>query len=467
MSSLSATKRTSRGAGLALAGAIFLAAVLGFAFAHPPQVAPTALDFDAFYCGASVLGSGRDPYRYEPLHSCETRNMQPATPNAVVPAPLPPYAIAAFTPLARIAFPQANLAWWLLLIGSSAAIMWAVVELTSLPLLLVGICVAASVLLQALPYGALAPLPIAALTGCAVALVRSRWTLAALLLAVACIEPHMALPPLLAVFVLVPRMRVRLVVVIGALAALSLAAGGVKLNWEYFATVLPAHAVSELGSAGQYSLSSLLHAFGFSDALAVGAGSAQYAIFALLGLWLASLLRRYIPESVVLVPLACAVTGGTFVHATQVVGALPLALVIAARAQSALSWAGVTLLAIPWESIVENGTWLFGVFLFVSVLVYRRTQWAITLAASAAAALCLWVATTLLPISHQPVAIAPVAGSALAEVAWRALSEQFPPNAFSWGGHVLAYVGLACVYWATIVLTRVAGAPSQTVAARA
>jgi Glycosyltransferase family 87 len=442
--------------------AVFGLVLLVYSFVQPPRVASE--DFDAFYCAARGLPA--DPYRYEPLHSCEAGNLHPGTPNAVVPAPLPPYALAAFRPLTRIAYLQAAFAWSVVLVASTLAIIWAIVELTSLSLLLVGVCVTASVLLQCLQSGALAPLPIAALSLSAVALVRGRHTVAALLLAVSCIEPHMALPPLLAVLLFVPAMRVRLAVVAAGLLAISLAVGP-RLNIEYFLSVLPAHAASELGTEGQYGLSALLHMAGLSDRASVEAGSVQYALLAIAGLWLARSLHRAVPGSIVLAPMACAVTGGAFVHLTQIAGAVPFAFAVAAQMPDAVAWIGVTLVAIPWQSILGKPTAPIGGLILFAILLYRRVPWLAAAPASIALAAGIWALHGVGPPGATVHAIGAVRPTALSEVAWREFADQFPPTILSWVGHALTYLGLACVYWAAIMLARVARAPSQRVVARA
>ncbi len=191
----------------------------------------------------------------------------------------------------------------------------------------------------------------------------------------AAVQPHLAAGPIIATFVLVPPMRLRLALVAATIVLLSLAAGGPHLNLEYLRVVLPAHAASELGMYGQYSLSALLHIVGLSNPVALAVGSAQYAAFLVAGVILARLLRDEIPGSSILVPLTCAVTGGTFIHQTELAGALPLAFVLAVRLNTRLAWLGVSLLATPWE-------WLFGTKLgvvagavAVAILRYRKIAW--------------------------------------------------------------------------------------------
>jgi hypothetical protein len=363
-------------------------------------------------------------------------------------------------------FAQARLAWWILLLACTILIVWAVVELTALPLLLVGVCIAASVLLQSLPSGALAPLPIALLCVSAVAFIRGRYTVAAILLGVSFIEPHMAVAPFLAAFVLVPRMRVRLALVAAAIFVISLAAGGLRLNLEYLLSVLPAHAASELGTAGQYGLSSMLHAAGLPDHASLVIGSLQYALFVLVGLWFAYVLRRDMPEALVLAPMAFAVTGGTFVHLTQIAGAVPFALAVASRTRSPLAWAAVTLVTIPWQSTFENGTVPLAGLVLLAIVAYRRVHWILPLAFAVGLVAGVWFLRGSVP---PPAAIAPIpqlAPTALPEIAWRELADQFPPTMFSWIGHALTYLGLACLYLSALLVVRVPAAKPEVATAR-
>jgi hypothetical protein len=363
------------------------------------------MDFNAFYCGARVLSAGRDPYSYEPLRSCEHEHRQWTNSREVVPAPLPPYALAFLIPLARLPYAQSGFVWFALLLASMLVMIRVILQLTSLPLLAVGASITIAILIQALPTGSLAPVTLALLCAAAVTLVNKQWTATALLLGFAAVEPHVALPALLSTFVLVREMRVRLVVVAVALLSLSLALGGIALNLEYFARALPAHALSELGSVIQFSLSSMLHNFGMTDRVALAIGSLQYALFIPAGIWLAHSLRRDIPAVVVLVPMALAVTGGTYIHLSQVVAVLPLAFVIATYTRSWIAWAGIVLLTVPWN------------------LLNALTP------------------TTLVvpPFSEM------VAG---------AFDHQVPPGGFAYVANALVYLGIACAFWGVFTARR-------------
>lgn len=395
--------RTAKIAALVL----IVLASLAYVFMHPPRRVDR--DFNAFYCAAQTLSWGGDPYRYQPLYACQARHMRPLVANVAVPAPLPPYALAAFEPLAKLPFDRANLAWELLIVGSAIVTAAAVIELTGLSPLLVGACIIPTLFLQSLTNSGLAPVPIALVTAAGVAIVRSRPTAGAVLLGCAMIEPNVALPPALAAFVFVPQMRVRLTLVALAIAVGSLVAGGLELNREYAFAVLPAHAASELGAGIQYSLSSVLSSLGFSDRFSLTAGSVQYALFVLAGLWLAWVLRREIP-AVVLAPMALAVSGGTYVHLSQIWGVLPLALSVAARRPTFVAWLGVALLAIPWQLMEAFHA------------------------------------------SAHVLTVAPVPRSALAEVGWKELADQSRPTRLSWLSHWLTYGGIACTYLAALAL---------------
>src|ERR1700681_1767086 len=87
----------------AVAAAVAVAALFYFR----PEARPSALmrDFNAFYCAGAALDRGADPYRAEPLGSCE-RAPRPAwlnraIPNLSTPAPLTSDALASFAALAR------------------------------------------------------------------------------------------------------------------------------------------------------------------------------------------------------------------------------------------------------------------------------------------------------------------------------------------------------------------------------
>jgi len=181
----------------------------------------------------------------------------------------------------------------------------------------------------------------------------------------------------------------------------SLAVGGVELNVEYLTSYLPTHALAELGYVGQFGLSSMLHNFGVPDHAALAIGSAQYALFVIVGICLARSLRHEVPATTVLVPMALAVTGGPYIHVTQIAGVLPLAFVTASRVRSRVAWAGVALLTVPWN--------LLNAFT-PDTLVVPRAQ----------------------------------------EVMVRALAHQATAGGFAYVANALVYLGIACTYWSAL-----------------
>lgn len=390
---------------LAVGGFVLLA----YLFVKPPAAATGGEDFAAFYCASRSLSASNDPYRYDSLQPCETRFVRFDIPSGVVPAPLPPYALAMLRPLAALPFAQASFAWWFVLFLSAMVIVWAIAEWTSFPLWAIAPSITIAVLLQSLNSRALAPLPIALLCASAVAITNKRWNAAAVLMGFAFLEPHMAAPPAIATFVLVPQMRSRLLIVLSCIVVASIPAG-IALNREYFTAVIPAQAASEAGFPGQYSLSFLSLALGMPESAALKVGGIQYLLFVVLGVVLSRSFRRTIPEGAVLVPMALAVTGGPYIHLSQVAAILPLAFVIAAQSRSAVAWIGIALLSVPWQS--------------------------------------------LLPIKIANIVAPRIANGELAESAWRMLAAQVHPSAFSWIAHAITYVGMGCVYLVMIMMLR-------------
>ncbi|GAC1561894.1 MAG: hypothetical protein NVS3B17_14890 [Vulcanimicrobiaceae bacterium] len=326
-----------------------------------PITNPT--DFRAFYCGGSAIAGRADPYRVQPLMGCEQRALAASglhmLPNFVLPAPLPPYALAAFAIVSLLPFPLASAVWCAVSLALVCATVVVVRELTRLPAIAVAAALVASDGLASLVIGQIVPVVVLSLAGCALALRRERYVLAALGFGVAMIEPHVALPVGLAVLTLVPGARVPLGVACLALAILSFVAVGWATNIEYFSVVLPAHARSEVAGFGaQYSLTSLAYALGFSEGASVLWGETSYVATTVAGIALAARLRdRWNDAAVVaLVPPALATFGGVFVHIHQMAAAIPLALLVLAKEPKlrTVSLAVVVALAIPWESIAET-----------------------------------------------------------------------------------------------------------------
>lgn len=318
----------------------------------------TNFDFRAFYCAGRVANAGADPYLSEPLHTCERTQTDGTfhvfSERVTLPAPLPGYDIAGLSLLARLPFKAAAALWTALLVLSSLVAMAAVRRLSLAPWPVIAAAFLLSLCVTSIYLGELIPVAIAAIALAAVFAREGRWTFAAIAAAATLVEPHIGVPVCAALALWAPRTRIALAICVAALGCIAAATLGMGQNLEYLLAVLPAHAVSEIGSDAQLSASVLAHAFGASDALAVRVGEGSYAIAFVAGIYAAAALQRRYRDAafLVLVPAAAAVIGGVFIHVTEVVAALPFALTLLRyEPQNALVRACIVLLAVPWWSL--------------------------------------------------------------------------------------------------------------------
>ncbi|MBD5654726.1 MAG: DUF2029 domain-containing protein, partial [Candidatus Eremiobacteraeota bacterium] len=322
------------------------------------------VDFRAFYCGGQTVARGRNPYRVEPLRTCERASLASSglrmDEKHLLPAPLPPYALIAFAPFSALPMRLASQSWLALNIVALAFAIVGVARLGNVRLPIAVLAMLGSLGFASLIIGQLVPIVVAALIFAALCARRGNGVGAAICVAVASIEPHLALPAWCGLALFVPRSRVPLAFAAASLGVLSLLAGP-ALNVEYISHVLPQHARSEAYNfAAQYSLSSLLVAGGAPLDMALRLGTLSYGCALALGLWLGRLLQRRYDDSAfaITVPLAAILLGGPFLHGHQIAAALPFALMLLGRVslRTPLFVAmviAVCALAIPWESIAE------------------------------------------------------------------------------------------------------------------
>ncbi|MFN2529576.1 MAG: glycosyltransferase 87 family protein [Candidatus Baltobacteraceae bacterium] len=434
-----------------------LLAVLGFLsvgiFAtHLPK--ENGLDFQAFYCGSQAVAHHANPYTNQPLHDCEART-SPAfftnNRNVTVPAPLPPYALVLLVPFAMLPYTIAKMVWILLLAGCIVLIPFLIVRIAGLPLSVAAaasiIAVAGTTMLQL----ALAPLPIALLCITALLVRQKRWNAAAACGTLSMIEPHVALPVCLALFFFVPALRLRFVAGATALACLSLLATGPRVLLWYFTDLLPAHAVSEFNNLGQFSLTTLLYHAGVPGQLALRAGSLEYALMVVFGIWAAlGLSRRYNDGAyLVLVPAACSVVGGSFMHLSEIAIAIPLACMLAQQTRSSVSWVALALLAIPWEAIF-NWAFLvpFACLSLVWLIWYRWKPMPLILLLSAVALTLIDLRLHAIAVNeflsvHAQAQIAAVRPDASSDVTWAAFNALSSNGPFWWVEKSFTLVALA------------------------
>lgn len=313
-------------------------------------------DFHAFYCAATAVAHGANPYHTQPLHACEAstglRAFFAKYPGVTVPAPLPGYALGLLLPLTWAPPGLAAAAWLAILLAACALASVTLARTANVPL---GVTVAAfafSVGVASIPFGEVVPIAIAAICASGYFASRARWAAASIAAAVAMVEPHLGLPLCLSLAIWAPRTRATLAAAGVALTALSLALLGWGTNLEYFLQVLPAHALSEAGRDTQFSLTSVLTSFGAGPAIATKIGLLSYLAMIVAGVATAGWLARRTRSAafIAFVPPAFAVFGGTFIHVTQIAAAIPAAVMLAHCLGERRHFAVIPLLllSIPW-----------------------------------------------------------------------------------------------------------------------
>lgn len=320
----------------------------------------TNFDFRAFYCAGTAVRMHANPYHTEPLHTCERtktdRKFAVFAREVALPAPQPGYDMAVFAAFAALPFAAASKLWTALLAACALAAILLMQRLTRMGFAAVLAAFWLSLCMTSLYLGELIPLSIAAITAAAYFARTERWALAGIAAAASLAEPHIGIPICASLALWAPRARLALGLSVATLAGVSFAALGAAQNVEYVTAVLPAHALSELGSDAQLSLSVILHALGIPDTLALRAGSLSYALMSLLGIYLARALALRFRDDALLAaaPAATAVIGGVFMHVTEVAAAIPLALLLLAHVKHGRGYVlgALVLLAIPWWSLV-------------------------------------------------------------------------------------------------------------------
>lgn len=388
------------------------------------------IDARAYYCAATALREGANPYAAAPLHDCERATPAPyyRPPERVtVPAPYPPYALALFAPLTVLPFSAAILVWWTLLAFAIGCAAYALAAVTRTPFRLGWAALALATGLTTFSAGNVLPVALAALVLAALAVSRKSYVWAAVAATAAMVEPHIGLPAVVALLVALPAVRLPLGIGLAALAALSFASAGFATTFEYVTAVIPAHALAEVSRDNQYSLSTILAALGVSDTTAAIAGSVSYVIMTAIGIMAAlRLAHRYgKPAAIVLIPPAFALLGGSFVHTAEIAVAVPAALLLVARDRTRTPslLVALVLLAVPWMMATSVALFL-APLIPVAYLLYafggRDRTLALT-GAVAAYAIVFGLFTTaagaphhaVLPHYHPPI------DPRLAEASWR------------------------------------------------
>ena len=253
------------------------------------------IDFRAYYCASLAQRLGRDPYFTASVHECESKTPAPyyrAPKNVTVPAPYPPYALAFFAPLTFLPFAVAAILWWIALALSILLAAYALARIARQPMLVAWGALVLSLGLTSFWSGNVMPVAFAALIVAALAVQRGRLAIAVPALAIAMVEPQVALPAAIGLFVACSRVRVALILAAALLGVISVASCGVAQTLSYLTAVAPAHALSEVSRDNQYSLSTVLAALGVPDVSAALAGSISYVIVSAVGVLVALRLAR-------------------------------------------------------------------------------------------------------------------------------------------------------------------------------
>jgi hypothetical protein len=393
------------------------------------------VDFRAYYCASLATREHADPYRTHPLHECESTTPAPffrAASDVTVPAPYPTYALMVIAPLTFLPFTPAVLVWATLMALLCALAIFVLARVTGLPIFVTWAALALSLGLESLPSGQVVPLCIAALAVAAWLVQRGHGDFAALAVVLAMIEPHIALPAAIALYIRYPATRTVLLLGLTMFIAGSLVFGGAANNIEYFGAVLPAHALSEVSRDNQYSLSTIVANFGVPDARAILIGDISYFIMLTIGVMTALHLTSRFRDAafIVLTPPAFALLGGPFVHSTEMAAALPLCLLLYARSEqrrNVLPVLAIVLivLAIPWMSATSAALFL-AMFFPAAYLVYvlggSRT-WVLGTACATGCVVLLLFVYALHPATRAPFVSAahPPIDPGLAEYSWRKL----------------------------------------------
>jgi Glycosyltransferase family 87 len=388
------------------------------------------VDFRAYYCAALAQREGANPYFVQPLHDCERSTPSPyyRVPNGVtVPAPYPPYVLALLAPVTLLPFAGAAILWWTLLALSVLVAAFALARVVGQPFLVGWSALVLSLGLTSFASGNIMPLALAAIVVAALCAQRGRLPAATLAIAFAMIEPQIALPAAVALFARYLSTRLTIALVFASLGIVSVLEGGLAHALLYVNAVLPAHALSEVSRDNQYSLSTIVAAFGLPDSAAVLVGSVSYFLMTALGIVVGlRLASRYEePAFTLLVPPAFVLLGGSFVHTEAIAAAVPAALLLFTRAKPRRGWllAVVALLAVPWMLSTSAALFLAPIFpiAYLTYTLWRRERMAMTGGVLAAYAIIV----SLFILSGVPghtmfgVHVYPPIDPRLAEASWR------------------------------------------------
>lgn len=418
------------------------------------------VDFRVFWCGGSVALAHANPYSVQPILACEhlyETALLRDSPNVVLPFVLPTFDLVPLAALARLPFDVAARVFVALSAGAIAIGIALVARTTRLPLLVCAAALAMSIGLPSLALGQIVPFEFLAIAATGALIAARRERLAGACAALTLLEPHVGAFVVVTLFVLLPQARLALLAGTLTLGVAGLAVGGVHGTASFLAA-LPAHAAAEAGYFEQYSVTYALMYAGVPKAVALAAGAAGSAVMLIVAIVLARVLSvQGARAALVYLPAACAVTGGTFVHLTQIALAIPAALLLFAHAsrgtvERRIAALGVVLLAVPWSYPVLIKQALASAMLVIGLLVwhYRPSyRWTVSVLAAC------WLIFSVIenhPPPAQPVPIlAAAVATETASIHWGEALDQMTL-------HGARFIAVKCPTWLGLCATLVAAA---------
>jgi hypothetical protein len=434
-------------------------------------------DFRAFYCAGSAVVQGADPYRTQPLHSCEQKKTDGVyaafARETVLPAPQPPYVLPFFAALALLPFAVASKVWVTLLLFCAAGAIVLCARIANVSYAVSTASLWLSLGVTSIYLGELIPVFVCALAASAYFAQRQQWTAAGCCALATLAEPHLGLAVCASFALWAPRSRMPVLAGILAAAGLSIITAGPSVAIEYVRYVLPLHALSELGSDAQLSAAVLAHAAGAPDGAALRAGSVSFVLAAVLGIGIAPVLASTYRDRafLALTPAAFSLIGGVFLHVTDLAAAVPFALLLFHHSSErrGLAAFALVLLAVPWFALTTPmllGTAPGCMFAAISVLFLVRwcsgnNALALTAACAAGFGAFGLVHAYQLGTAHAASVPHPAIPAIYPQASWAAFNADYASSSFwsGWALRALSWSALLC--GAAAACASVAGRPAR------
>jgi hypothetical protein len=268
-------------------------------------------------------------------------------------APLPPYDFVPYEALARVPWAPAKYVILALIAAAVVATAWAL-RTAGVPFYPALAALALSDGFIGMYLGQLYPFTIALVALSAAALHRDKFVWAGIAGAATLVQPQIGVFVWCALALWVPRARVSLAVCAAVLVLVGSIAAGPASFFEWVTVAVPQQAAEEVHFWGQYSLTALLGQFGLPATVTMAAGTISTVVMLLAGLYLGKALVRPLRSSaaIVLVPAACSVIAGSYVHLGAIAVAMLAALLVIAS-DPRRSILPAALLCVPWPFVQD------------------------------------------------------------------------------------------------------------------